>query len=115
MAPHFAQFAVDVTPQDLPRDVLTVLRRSLLDTIGVAAIGRTTKMAAIARSVAPIMGGAGATSARILMDGTPVSSTAAAMAGAMTVDSVDAHDGTSPCKGHAGSAIFPALFAYTIK
>lgn len=112
MAPHFAQFAVDLTPQDLPRDVLTVLRRSLLDTIGVAAIGRTTKMAAIARSVAPIMGGAGATSARILMDGTPVSSTAAAMAGAMTVDSVDAHDGTSPCKGHAGSAIFPALFAF---
>ncbi|MFT6121050.1 MAG: 2-methylcitrate dehydratase PrpD [Yoonia sp.] len=69
-------------------------------------------MAAIARKVAPIMGGAGATSARILMDGTQVSSTAAAMAGAMTVDSVDAHDGTSPCKGHAGSAIFPALFAF---
>jgi 2-methylcitrate dehydratase PrpD len=33
------------------------------------------------------------------------------MAGAMTIDSVDAHDGTSPCKGHAGSAIFPSLFA----
>jgi 2-methylcitrate dehydratase PrpD len=33
------------------------------------------------------------------------------MAGAMTVDSVDAHDGTSPCKGHAGSAVFPALLA----
>jgi len=38
MAPHFAQFAADLTPQDLTRDVLTVLRRSLLDTIGVAAI-----------------------------------------------------------------------------
>lgn len=34
------------------------------------------------------------------------------MAGAMTVDSVDAHDGTSPCKGHAGSAVFPAMFAF---
>ena len=33
------------------------------------------------------------------------------MAGAMTIDSVDGHDGSSPCKGHAGSAIFPALFA----
>ncbi|MFT5649125.1 MAG: 2-methylcitrate dehydratase PrpD [Yoonia sp.] len=112
MAPHFAQFAADLRPQELPPEVLTVLRRSLLDTVGVAAIGRTTNMAAIARKVAPIMGGAGATSARILMDGTQVSSTAAAMAGAMTVDSVDAHDGTSPCKGHAGSAIFPALFAF---
>ena len=28
------------------------------------------------------------------------------------MDSVDAHDGTTPCKGHAGSAIFPALFAF---
>lgn len=112
MAPHFAQFSADLRPRDLPPEVLTVLRRSLLDTIGVAAIGRTTDMAAIARKVASIMGGAGATSARILMDGTQVSTTAAAMAGAMTVDSVDAHDCTSPCKGHAGSAIFPALFAY---
>lgn len=111
-APHFAQFAADLSYNDLPEDVLRVLRRSLLDTIGVAAIGSTTKMALIARKVAPLTGGAGATSARILIDGTHVSTTAAAMAGAMTIDSVDAHDGTSPCKGHVGSAVFPALFAF---
>lgn len=111
-APHFAQFTADLQYTDLPSDVLRVLRRSLLDTIGVAAIGSTTQMAGIARKVAPLTGGAGATSARILMDGTRVSTTAAAMAGAMTIDSVDAHDGTSPCKGHVGSAVFPALFAF---
>ena len=35
------------------------------------------------------------------------------MAGSMTIDSVDAHDGSSACKGHAGSANLPALFALT--
>ena len=32
-------FAADLTYQALPDDVLPVLRRSLLDTLGVAAIG----------------------------------------------------------------------------
>ena len=72
-APHFAQFTADLQYTDLPSDVLRVLRRSLLDTIGVAAIGSTTQMAGIARKVAPLTGGAGATSARILVDGTRVS------------------------------------------
>jgi len=45
------------------------------------------------------------------MDGRVVSPAGAAMAGAFTVDSIDAHDGTSPNKGHAGSAVFPALLA----
>lgn len=109
MTSNFAQFTADLAYGDLPDAVLLVLRRSLLDTIGVAAIGSTTEMAAIARKVAPVVG---AGNTWILMNGTCVSSPAAAMAGAMTVDSVDAHDGTSPCKGHAGSAVFPALFAF---
>lgn len=33
------------------------------------------------------------------------------MAGAFTVDAIDAHDTTSPAQGHAGSAVFPALLA----
>lgn len=33
------------------------------------------------------------------------------MARAFTVDALDAHDGTTPNKGHAGSAAFPALMA----
>ena len=48
---------------------------------------------------------------RMLMDGTKVSPAGAAMAGAFTIDSIDAHDGTTPCKGHAGSAIFPSMIA----
>ncbi|MDG1377563.1 MAG: MmgE/PrpD family protein [Yoonia sp.] len=105
----FAEFAASLTLKDIPDDVIGIMRRSFLDTVGVAAIGSTTEMAKIGVKVAPLIGGAGKTSARILINGTRVSATAAAMAGAMTIDSIDAHDGTSPCKGHAGSAVFPAL------
>ena len=80
--------------------------------MGVAAVGATTELSEIARRTAPlIFGSGGAGGARMLMDGRTVSPVGAAMAGAFTVDSIDAHDGTTPCKGHAGSAIFPALIA----
>lgn len=107
----FLSFASDTTAANLPNDVIATLRRSFIDTMGVAAVGSTTDMAAAACKAAPIIGGAGTASARILINGTRVSPVAAAMASAMTVDSVDAHDSTSPCKGHAGSAVFPALLA----
>lgn len=107
----FADFAANLDYSDIPQDVLKIMRRSFLDTIGVAAIGSTTEMSKIGVKVAPIIGGGGKSSARILLNGEKVSTTAAAMSGAMTIDSVDAHDGTTPCKGHAGSAVFPALLA----
>ncbi|WP_421700914.1 MmgE/PrpD family protein [Aliiroseovarius sp.] len=110
--PRFDQFAADLSYDDLPDAALWTLRRSFLDTMGVAAVGSTTPMSAIARRTAPLIFGAGGAGAsRMLMDGRSVSPVGAAMAGAFTVDSIDAHDGTTPCKGHAGSAIFPALIA----
>lgn len=112
MPQPFQTFAADLTLADLPDDVLRVLRRSFTDTMGVAAVASTTRMADIARRGAvALFGPGGAGGARILMNGQTVSPAGAAMAGAFTVDSVDAHDGTSPCKGHAGSAVFPALLA----
>lgn len=112
MPKPFHEFAAELTYDDLTEPVLQVLRRSFLDTMGVAAVASTTTMAGIARQGAMALFGAGqAGSSRILMHGARVSPAGAAMAGAFTVDSVDAHDGTSPCKGHAGSAVFPALLA----
>lgn len=112
MSPSFHDFAAQLIYPDLPDPVLRVLRRSFLDTMGVAAVASTTSMAAIARDAAGALFGVGtAGGSRILMHGDRVSPAGAAMAGAFTVDSVDAHDGTSPCKGHAGSAVFPALLA----
>ncbi|MEE4189073.1 MAG: MmgE/PrpD family protein, partial [Roseobacter sp.] len=112
MAPAFHDFAATVRLEDIPEDVRSVLRRSLLDTLGVAAIGSTTQMAAIARNGAAALFGQGtAGAARVLLSGMRLSPAGAAMAGAFTVDSIDAHDGSSPCKGHAGSAVIPALLA----
>ncbi len=105
-------FAENLTYADLPEPLLQVLRRSFLDTMGVAAIGSTTELSDLARKGALAVFGTGtAGGARMLMDGRSLSPAGAAMAGAFTVDSIDAHDGTTPNKGHAGSAIFPALLA----
>lgn len=108
----FDTFAADLTFADIPETARQVLRRSFLDTMGVAAVGSTTDMADISRRAAMALFGTGTVGgARILMQGGTVSPAGAAMAGAFCVDSIDAHDGTSPCKGHAGSAVFPALLA----
>ncbi|WP_370401208.1 MmgE/PrpD family protein [Sulfitobacter sp. JB4-11] len=114
MALPFERFADDLTYGDLPPDLLSVLRRSFTDTIGVAVVASTTDMADIARRGAvALFGAGGAGAARIIMDGRAVSPAGAAMAGAFTIDAIDAHDTTSPCKGHVGSAVFPALLAMT--
>ena len=112
MTPDMADFAANLRYGDLPEPLLWTLRRSFTDTMGVAAIASTTEMSAIARRGATAIWGAGsAGAARILMDGGRVSPAGAAVAGAFTIDAVDAHDGTTPNKGHAGSAMFPALMA----
>jgi len=105
-------FTASLGYDDLPPALLGLLRRSFLDTMGVAALGSTTQMAQISRRGAlALFGPGGAGAARMLLDGRLVSPAGAAMAGAFTVDSIDAHDGTTPNKGHAGSAVFPALLA----
>ena len=105
-------FVATLAPDDLPEALLRLLRRSFLDTMGVAAIGSTTEMSDIARRGALALFGIGiAGASRMLLDGRAVSPAGAAMAGAFTIDSIDAHDGTTPNKGHAGSAVFPALLA----
>ena len=112
MTQDFATFATNLAFDDLPEDMIKLLRRSFLDTLGVAAIGSQTEMSHIARRGALALFGAGtAGGSRVLMDGRSLSPAGAAMAGAFMIDSIDAHDGTTPNKGHAGSAIFPALLA----
>lgn len=109
---NMADFAAGLSLADLPGEVRVTLRRSFADTMGVAAIGSTTDMAQIAgRGAVALFGAGGAGPSRMLMDGSRVSPAGAAMAGGFTVDSIDAHDGTTPNKGHAGSAVFPALLA----
>jgi 2-methylcitrate dehydratase PrpD len=112
MSLPFHQFAAELTYDDLPDPLVAILRRSFLDTMGVAAVASTTGMAhAAIRAARATFGTGNGGAARVIMNGTELSPAGAAMAGAFTIDAVDAHDSTSPCKGHAGSAVFPALLA----
>lgn len=107
-----ASFSRNLGFEDLPVELVALLRRSFLDTLGVAAIGSRTEMSQIAQRGAVALFGTGSVGAsRMIMDGRSVSPAGAAMAGAFTIDSIDAHDGTTPNKGHAGSAVFPSLLA----
>ena len=75
-------FVTRLTYENLSEDVIQVLRRSLLDSIGVAAIGSQSEMAQIGTKTAKIMFGAtDKSSARCLFDGSIASVAGAAMAG----------------------------------
>ena len=97
---------------DMPPEVARQAQRCFLDLIGVAAGGRSTKLANIACGFAVRqMGSQDTKGARILFDGRRASPTGAAYAGAAMIDALDGHDGHSLTKGHAGAALLPALLA----
>ncbi|MGF1591698.1 MAG: MmgE/PrpD family protein [Kiloniellaceae bacterium] len=96
---------------DIPEAARHAGRRALLDTLGVAAAGGTTEASRILRDHAVRHHGAGGAGARLLFDGRRVAPPAAAMAGAGTIDAVDAHDGHRLTKGHVGVTVVPALLA----
>ncbi|WP_282604410.1 MmgE/PrpD family protein [Pelagibius sp. Alg239-R121] len=97
---------------DLPGEVKHQAWRCLLDLCGVAAAGSGTELSHIIRNHAAAQFGAGSgAAAHLMFDGRRVSPAGAALAGGMTIDSVDAHDGYPGAKGHAGAAILPALLA----
>ena len=106
-----ASFIHETSFGDLPDAVVDAARRCLIDLIGTAAAGRTTPASRLARDHAAAHFAAGAAPARLIFDGRAVSPVGAAFAGALTIDSMDAHDGQRDTKGHAGVAILPALLA----
>ena len=98
---------------DLPGEVVRQARTCLLDLLGVAAAGTTTRLSSIVRdhAVRHMAAGPEGPRARILFDGRAASPAGAAFAGAFTIDAFDAHDGHALTKGHAGVAILPAALA----
>lgn len=105
------QFIHALRFEALPRSVVAQARRCLLDLSGVAAAGTRTRLSTLIRNHAADNFGSRTRSARILFDGRRVSLPGAALAGASTVDSVDAHDGHVLTKGHVGVAVLPVLVA----
>ena len=111
-AAELVPFVRQVTLADMPTDVVSQARRCLLDLIGVAAAGAEVPASRIVRDYVADQMAAGRRSARMLFDGRRVGLAGAALAGATTIDAVDAHDGHPLTKGHAGVAVLPALLAF---
>ncbi len=105
------EFAHDLTITSLPDEVRTQLKRCLLDLTGVAVAGTTTELSGIIRDHAARHFGSAERAASLLVDGRTVSPVGAALAGGMTIDSIDAHDGHRLTKGHAGCGALPAALA----
>lgn len=112
MSSSLWSFIHELTYEHLPPEVVGQARRCLLDLVGVAAGGTATDLSRIIRHHAARHFGAGAGGARLLFDGRRVSPVGAALAGGMTIDSLDAHDGHVLTKGHVGVTVLPALLAY---
>ncbi|MFP1644549.1 MmgE/PrpD family protein [Pontitalea aquivivens] len=111
MAPAVTDFIHDLTWDRLSPDLHAFARRWLLDLLGVAAGGSETALSRISRNHAANHFGKGGRAARMVFDGRAVSPVGAALAGGMTIDALDAHDGHKLTKGHVGCGVLPALLA----
>lgn len=109
----FHDFLHDSSADMLPPETLALARRWLLDLIGVAAGGAQTRLSRIIRDHAAEHFAPGRRRARMLFDGRSASPLGAALAGGMTIDALDGHDGHKLTKGHVGCGVLPALMALT--
>lgn len=103
------EFIHDTTFEMLPKETIHEAVRCLVDTLGVAAGGSQTDMSRIIRG--PAHHQFGGTAAHLWFDGRVASPAGAALANAITIDSLDAHDGHKLTKGHVGCGVIPGLIA----
>ena len=110
-ARELSGFIHDLRFADLPWHVVEQGQRCVLDLLGIAGAGAGTRLSRLARDHATRHFGAVGAGARMLLDGRRVSPVGAALAGGMTIDSMDGHDGHALTKGHVGAAALPALLS----
>lgn len=110
----FTDFVLSTSYDDIPEEALERAQDLILDLIGVGAAAANIEAARIGREIAVRLFNAGSDDARarILFDGRTASLGGAAYAGATQIDSLDAHDGYSPSKGHAGCGLLPGVLAF---
>ena len=111
MSTSLRDFIHGLDSRDVPAQVLEQARRCLLDLVGVAAAGSTTRMSQIMRTYATANHGGQSGTARLLFDGRRVHPAGAALANAATIDAMDGHDGHRLTRGHAGVAVLPAALS----
>ena len=107
----FHDFLHHTAYEDLPEEVRLFAKRCLLDLVGVLVSGKTTELSSLICNHAAEHFSNGAKAASILLDGRLASPVGAALANGMTIDSIDAHDGYKPTKGHVGCHVLPTILA----
>ena len=113
MSHQFSEFLHSADADTIPEEMLGLGRKWLLDLLGVAAGATGTTMSRLIRNHAAEHFAPNQRKAAILFDGRLVSPGGAALAGGMTIDALDAHDGHKLTKGHVGCGVLPALLAFT--
>ena len=93
---------------DVPPQVKKQVALNALDLIGVGLGGSQTKLSKIiCQHAAEDFAGP----IPMLFHAGTASAAGVALAGGMSIDALDAHDGYNPAKGHAGCGLLPALYA----
>ena len=113
MSHQFSEFLHSADADTIPEEMLGLGRKWLLDLLGVATGATGTAMSRLIRNHAAEHFAPNQRKAAILFDGRLVSPGGAALAGGMTIDALDAHDGHKLTKGHVGCGVLPALLAFT--
>lgn len=110
---NYADFVLKTRYEDIPIDVIERVKDLILDLIGVSAAAHDIKAARLGCNTAVRFFNTATETdkARILFDGRTASQAGAAFAGATQIDNLDAHDGFSSAKGHAGCGLFPAVLS----
>ncbi|MBT3362098.1 MAG: hypothetical protein HN929_07495 [Chloroflexi bacterium] len=103
-----AGFATQIKYSDLPANVITEIKRVILDSIGCAFIGQTTDRGRIASEVSIKQGGAA--QASIYGTDAKVSATGAAFANGEAMNALD-YDALSAAAVHDVAIIIPAMLA----
>ncbi|MEQ9489794.1 MAG: MmgE/PrpD family protein [Alphaproteobacteria bacterium] len=111
---EFSDFTLKAQFDDIPGDVIARVQDLILDLLAVGAAADSIPAARIGKDIAVRQFNAGSDGdrARIMFDGRTASGGGAAYAGATQIDSLDAHDGFSLAKGHAGCGLLPGILAF---
>ncbi|MEH6443799.1 MAG: MmgE/PrpD family protein [Oceanospirillaceae bacterium] len=98
--------------EQLPEPVIQQAKRCLLDLIGVAAAGQSTKLS---RIMSKFVQSQYPGEVPLLFENATASAVGTALYGGMLIDSVDAHDGQVLTKGHVGVTVLPALLSQLVQ
>jgi len=106
---HVLAFIRDTHWQDLPGDVRHQSKRCLLDTLGALIPGQHTPVAALMEGVARTQ--FPGNQASVLVRGTPLSASGAALVNGFAGNALDIDDGYRDIKGHPGACVLPVVLA----